>query len=95
MTVVESISIWNGLIVLTAVWLCGECLKVLNNLFRGPLARYPGPQLAKCTTWYKTWQELILSRSWPDVLSELHNKYGEVVCVGPNEVLVPLLLPSI
>lgn len=56
----------------------------LTNVFRHPLAQFPGPLLAS-TGWYKTWQEVFRGRNWIDVLRELHAQYGEVVRVGPNE----------
>ncbi|SMR47245.1 unnamed protein product [Zymoseptoria tritici ST99CH_3D1] len=57
----------------------------LTNVFRHPLAQFPGPLLAS-TGWYKTWQEVFRGRNWIDVLRELHAQYGEVVRVGPNEL---------
>ncbi|UPK92731.1 hypothetical protein LCI18_003666 [Fusarium solani-melongenae] len=57
---------------------------VIYRLFFHPLANYPGPKLAACT-------ELWFVRSWtggyhPFVMRQVHEKYGDVVRVAPNEL---------
>ncbi|EEU38642.1 uncharacterized protein NECHADRAFT_45567, partial [Fusarium vanettenii 77-13-4] len=57
---------------------------VIYRLFFHPLAKYPGPKLAACT-------ELWFVRSWaggyhPFVMRQVHEKYGDVVRVAPNEL---------
>ena len=45
-----------------------------------PLARYPGPFLAKVTRWYLT--GLALSGKQHLRLQELHEQYGDIVRIG-------------
>lgn len=61
---------------LVSAWLLQRALTGLFNLFFHPLTSFPGPKAAAFTSWYKTYQELYLGRSWIDVLQELHTKYG-------------------
>lgn len=58
----------------------------IYNYYLHPLARYPGPKLAAITEWYRTFQEVILQKSWSDLLFQIHKTYGEVARVGVNEV---------
>ena len=46
------------------------------NLYKHPLAKFPGPRAAAATTWWKTWVEAIQNRSFATVLAQLHAKYG-------------------
>lgn len=57
---------------------------LLYNFAFHPLSKFPGPPIV-CTGWYRCWNDVFLKRNWTDVLYELHDKYGEVVRVGPDE----------
>ncbi|EKM53670.1 uncharacterized protein PHACADRAFT_211341 [Phanerochaete carnosa HHB-10118-sp] len=49
-----------------------------------PLARYPGPFLAKITRWYWT---LIAVKGYQHIeLKRLHEIHGDIVRIGPNEL---------
>ncbi|OAL04258.1 cytochrome P450 monooxygenase-like protein [Phaeosphaeriaceae sp. SRC1lsM3a] len=56
------------------------------NVFFHPLAKYPGPLVARATIYWKAYTECIANRSFCHVLAELHEQYGDVVRVGPNEL---------
>ncbi|KAF1918736.1 cytochrome P450 monooxygenase-like protein [Ampelomyces quisqualis] len=58
---------------------------VYNVLFH-PLAKFPGPPMARATVYWKAYVECIQHRSFCHVLGELHAQYGPVVRVGPNEL---------
>lgn len=49
-----------------------------------PLARYPGPFFASLTNLWKLYHQWTLRM--PETLRELHERYGEVVRVGPNDL---------
>ncbi|KAF9484551.1 high nitrogen upregulated cytochrome P450 monooxygenase 2 [Pholiota conissans] len=51
-----------------------------------PLARYPGPLLAKCSKLWALYQ--VSTGKMHLVFSELHEKYGPVVRTGPNELSI-------
>ncbi|KAF4626931.1 hypothetical protein G7Y89_g11222 [Cudoniella acicularis] len=71
---------------LISAWLLQKAFIGFFNLFFHPLATFPGPRVAAFTSWYKTYQEVFLGKSWIDVLQELHKQYGKIVRVGPNEL---------
>ncbi|KAH8728461.1 cytochrome P450, partial [Phaeosphaeriaceae sp. PMI808] len=54
------------------------------NLFLHPLAKYPGPKVAALTDlWYAfNW----MGGRWPFVMEKVHEKYGDVVRIAPNEL---------
>jgi benzoate 4-monooxygenase len=49
-----------------------------------PLANYPGPLLASFTNLWKVKE--LWKLHLPDTLVDLHDKYGDVVRVGPNQL---------
>ncbi|CZT16383.1 related to cytochrome P450 CYP3/CYP5/CYP6/CYP9 subfamilies [Ramularia collo-cygni] len=66
-----------GLIYSTAI--------ILYNLFFHPLAKYPGPKVRAALDFPYFWS---LIRGYaPQYMLELHNTYGPVVRVAPNELI--------
>lgn len=59
---------------------------VTYNVYFHPLAKFPGPPIARTTIYWKAYVECIANRSFCHVLVELHARYGDVVRVGPNEL---------
>ncbi|KAJ4303772.1 hypothetical protein N0V90_002673 [Kalmusia sp. IMI 367209] len=57
---------------------------IFYNLYLHPLAKFPGPKIAACTKyWYiLKWT----SGRYPYINRELHERYGDVVRVSPNEL---------
>jgi hypothetical protein len=56
---------------------------VVYNLFFHPLAKFPGPPVARATFYWKAYVECIEQRSFCHVVAELHAKYGEMPQVTP------------
>ncbi|KIX93474.1 uncharacterized protein Z520_10894 [Fonsecaea multimorphosa CBS 102226] len=54
------------------------------RLFLHPLKDYPGPLLAKITKWYGFYL-VSFGKTYIDY-AQLHEKYGDVVRIGPNEL---------
>ncbi|KAJ3511126.1 hypothetical protein NLJ89_g4275 [Agrocybe chaxingu] len=50
------------------------------------LSGYPGPPLAALTTWYKAYYDIVKDGGWAEHLESLHQQYGKIVRVGPNEL---------
>ncbi|KAH6915232.1 benzoate 4-monooxygenase cytochrome P450 [Coprinopsis sp. MPI-PUGE-AT-0042] len=71
---------WLALILLGCLYL------VVQRLMFHPLASIPGPTLAALTPFYKTYYEVVQGGKWLRHLKSLHDAYGSVVRVGPNEV---------
>ncbi|KAH7091937.1 cytochrome P450 monooxygenase-like protein [Paraphoma chrysanthemicola] len=59
---------------------------VIYNVYFHPLAKFPGPPVAKTTIYWKAYVECVQQRSFCHVLVELHKQYGSVVRVAPNEL---------
>ncbi|KAJ2903204.1 benzoate 4-monooxygenase cytochrome P450 [Zalerion maritima] len=67
-----------GLLFAYALW------SVIYNLYFHPLARYPGPLLAKISPVYSIWG--LFRGRWPFDVHQLHLKYGPVLRLMPNEL---------
>ncbi|EXJ90055.1 hypothetical protein A1O3_03123 [Capronia epimyces CBS 606.96] len=62
----------------------GSLVLVVYRLFFHPLQRYPGPWLCKITRFVASWHVITQdSHRW---MMKLHEKYGDVVRVSPNEL---------
>jgi hypothetical protein len=51
---------------------------VVYNVYFHPLAKFPGPPMARITIHWKAYVECIANRSFCHELIELHARYGEV-----------------
>ncbi|KAF7593379.1 hypothetical protein BBP40_011568 [Aspergillus hancockii] len=56
----------------------------LYNVYFHPLSTYPGPRLAAATRFWFAWH--LANGSLPFAIHELHQVYGDVVRVAPNEL---------
>lgn len=59
-------------------------LLLCYRAFFHPLARYPGPRLASITGLWRFWHYVI--GDWSEIILELHEKYGRIVRLAPNEL---------
>ncbi|KAJ3574919.1 hypothetical protein NP233_g1441 [Leucocoprinus birnbaumii] len=58
----------------------------LNRLYLHPLAKFPGPVLAALTDYYVAYYDLWMGGGLVKQLEKLHEKYGPVVRIGPNQL---------
>ncbi len=73
-----------------ATWLCLACVvsllcRALYLQWTSPLSQVPGPFIARFTRWwlaYHGWRG-----DFHKLLTRLHEQYGEVVRIGPDEVI--------
>ncbi|QSZ32316.1 hypothetical protein DSL72_001890 [Monilinia vaccinii-corymbosi] len=79
---VPSISLWIGFILVAL--LAYPAYFAIYNLYFHPLRNFPGPLLARSSYfWYaKNW----IGGKWPHAVSDLHEKYGQVVRIAPDEL---------
>jgi cytochrome P450 len=75
----DAVTVVRNAVVLTVVYLF---TLVVYRLYFHPLAKYPGPFLAKITDWNTAWHALKGDRYLD--LYYAHEKYGPVVRVAPN-----------
>lgn len=61
---------------------------VIYNVYFHPLARFPGPPIARTTTYWKAYIECVANRSFCHVLIELHARYGETAQSLCNSIRV-------
>lgn len=59
-------------------------IHIIYNTFFHPISRVPGPIAAKYTTWWLT--RRYFAGSWLDDVVRLHQRYGPIVRIAPNEV---------
>ncbi|PPQ71154.1 hypothetical protein CVT24_009835 [Panaeolus cyanescens] len=57
-----------------------------KRLYHHRLSQYPGPRLAAATLWYKAYFDIIKDGGWAEHLQSLHDQYGPIVRVAPNEL---------
>jgi hypothetical protein len=68
---------------------------VIYQRFLHPLSKFPGPHLATLTNWWKIYHTYHLDLH--EVVLRLHEKYGPVIRIGPNDLHFwnPEALPAI
>ncbi|KAJ9612893.1 hypothetical protein H2200_002834 [Cladophialophora chaetospira] len=71
---------------LFSAWAILRLYNLFYNLFLHPLRDYPGPLGARSTTWWKTYIEVVQQESFVHVVMKLHEQYGSIVRVSPNEL---------
>jgi hypothetical protein len=49
---------------------------IVYNVYLHPLSQFPGPPIARATTYWKAYIECIANRSFCHYLVELHAQYG-------------------
>ena len=61
----------------------------IYRIYFHPMSHIPGPKLAAITYWYQSYYDL-----WPHSgrflwkTAELHEQYGPIIRIGPNEVQI-------
>ncbi|PSN72472.1 cytochrome P450 [Corynespora cassiicola Philippines] len=58
----------------------------LYRLYLHPLAKFPGPRLAAVTSWYEAYYEIIQNGQYSKKITQLHDQYGPIIRVTPNEL---------
>ncbi|KAF2870695.1 cytochrome P450 [Massariosphaeria phaeospora] len=60
----------------------------IYRLHFSPVATFPGPRLAALTYWYEFYYDVIRKGSYTWRIQDLHDKYGPVVRINPQEIHV-------
>jgi hypothetical protein len=67
---------------MVAAGVLGLAVFLFRNRYSGGLNRYPGPFLASLTNWWRFF--CVLRRRSNFEIRDLHEKYGDVVRLGPD-----------
>ncbi|KAF8656419.1 hypothetical protein AX16_002563 [Volvariella volvacea WC 439] len=78
----------------SSTWIVLGCLclaslaivKICHRLYGHQLSHIPGPRLAALTDLYWIYYDLVRDGERIEALKRLHEKYGSVVRIGPNEL---------
>ncbi|ESK94930.1 benzoate 4-monooxygenase cytochrome p450 [Moniliophthora roreri MCA 2997] len=76
----------SGIALTTVISLLVAFILVLRNLGDRRLDRFPGPALARWTLLYRFYYDIIRGGGWVEHLQKLHEIYGPIIRVGPNEL---------
>ncbi|GJE84155.1 cytochrome P450 [Phanerochaete sordida] len=63
-----------------------NAVMVVYNLHFHPLAKFPGPRWAAASGWWQVYVELLKQESLSKKLLDLHEEYGDVVRIAPNQL---------
>ena len=58
----------------------------IYRLFLHPLSKFPGPKAAALSFWYEGYYEIVKVGQYSTQISKLHDRYGPVVRVTPDEL---------
>ncbi|KAM7206565.1 cytochrome P450 monooxygenase-like protein [Naviculisporaceae sp. PSN 640] len=72
----------------SALYILLTILSSLYTAFLGPLASIPGPLFAKLSSYYLPYHLLYRSTNFTTLFARLHEEYGPVVRIAPDEVHV-------
>lgn len=61
---------------------------VVYRLFFHPIAKFPGPKVAAATYWVEFYHDVVGKGSYTFRIAEMHERYGPVVRISPDELHV-------
>ncbi|PYH42563.1 cytochrome P450 [Aspergillus saccharolyticus JOP 1030-1] len=77
----------TGLLYLIGIWAASRLVRALYNVSPlHPLSHIPGPKLAAATFLYEAWFDLIQGGRFTHEIRRLHEIYGPVVRINPEEI---------
>ncbi|KAI1864594.1 uncharacterized protein JN550_008881 [Neoarthrinium moseri] len=79
-------TVGRNVLALGGAWLVYHLLKALYNISPlHPLSRIPGPKLAGATYLPEFYYDVILGGRYTHAIKEMHEQYGPIVRINPNE----------
>ncbi|KAJ9421176.1 cytochrome P450 [Fusarium oxysporum] len=77
----------DWIVALTSAWLAFKVLQALYNVSPlHPLSKIPGPKLAAATYLPEFYYDVILVGRYTHAIKQMHEKYGPIVRINPNEL---------
>ncbi|KAI0401638.1 trichodiene oxygenase [Xylaria palmicola] len=83
MDILSHLPVWQGALLVSAMYLAGI---LLYRLTMHPLARFPGPRLAAISRWYEGYYDVIRDGQYTFKIEQLHKKYGPIIRISPSEL---------
>jgi hypothetical protein len=71
-------ALWTLVSAAVTVTIAYSIYSVIYNVYFHPLAKFPGPPVARITIYWKAYIECILNRSFCHALVDLHAQYGKI-----------------
>ncbi|KAH9905881.1 putative cytochrome P450 [Xylariomycetidae sp. FL2044] len=86
-TILGHVLTLNNLVRLLGLWLFYRVFLAIYNISPlHPLSHVPGPKLASATYLYEAWYDLIQGGRYTTRIKEMHETYGPLVRINPDEV---------
>lgn len=79
-------NIWHSLATVCILWVVYHLFVTLYRITFHPLTAFPGPKLAALSYKYEFYFDGILGGKYTDEISRMHEKYGPIVRINPDEV---------
>ncbi|KAF5262557.1 hypothetical protein FOXYS1_6721, partial [Fusarium oxysporum] len=77
----------DWIVALISAWLAFKVLQALYNVSPlHPLSKIPGPKLAAATYLPEFYYDVILVGRYTHAIKQMHEKYGPIVRINPNEL---------
>ncbi|KAF4333911.1 cytochrome P450 monooxygenase oxidoreductase [Fusarium beomiforme] len=84
---ITSLTARDWILIVTSSWLTFKLLQVLYNISPlHPLHKIPGPKLAAATYLPEFYYDVILVGRYTHAIRQMHDKYGPIVRINPNEL---------
>ncbi|KAG4032396.1 hypothetical protein MFRU_007g02990 [Monilinia fructicola] len=82
----SSSTIKSWLYILIGILVAHQLIISTYNLLFHPLRYVPGPQLAAATYFLEFWYDVVLFGRYTKRIEQMHEQYGPIVRISPNEV---------
>ncbi|KAE8324399.1 cytochrome P450 [Aspergillus sergii] len=81
---IEDVPLTWWFLAVGGAWIVSKMVKILQTAYFSPLRKIPGPWYARLTSARLAWASFANNRIY--YVQSLHDKYGPVVLIGPEEV---------
>lgn len=90
----ESMISWQSIAAIFILWIVYHLLVALYRVTYHPLTAFPGPKLAALSYKYEFYFDGILGGQYTAEISRMHEKYGPIVRINPEEVCIITIIAA-